>query len=39
MSLGVQSFRDEELAALGRLHDGREAREAAARIRGRGGTP
>ena len=33
VSLGVQSFRDEELAALGRLHDGREAREAAAQIR------
>ncbi|WP_352425166.1 radical SAM family heme chaperone HemW [Aminomonas paucivorans] len=36
VSLGVQSFRDEELVALGRLHDGARAREAAMRIRRQG---
>jgi len=36
LSLGVQSFRDEELALLGRPHTARQAWEAAARARSAG---
>ncbi|MHC1699885.1 MAG: radical SAM family heme chaperone HemW [Humidesulfovibrio sp.] len=36
LSLGVQSFRDEELALLGRPHTARQAWEAATRARGAG---
>ncbi|MEZ6197666.1 MAG: radical SAM family heme chaperone HemW [Planctomycetota bacterium] len=36
LSLGVQSFRDDELRFLGRRHDGREAREAIGRARSAG---
>src|SRR5690606_31954964 len=33
LSIGVQSFRDAQLAALGRVHDGNEAVEAVAAAR------
>ncbi|MEJ2546656.1 MAG: radical SAM family heme chaperone HemW [Gemmatimonadota bacterium] len=36
LSLGVQSFNDRALAWLGRLHDGRQAREAVERARDAG---
>ena len=33
LSLGAQSFNDQALARLGRVHDGKQARAAAARAR------
>lgn len=36
LSIGIQSFRDEQLRALGRVHDGAQARNAVAMARGAG---
>jgi oxygen-independent coproporphyrinogen-3 oxidase len=36
LSIGIQSFRDEQLRALGRVHDGAQARDAVAMARGVG---